>query len=433
MFPRVQQPRRRVIEELLAAPAVHPRRLNMSAAERARRRLAFFRSLSREIGGVGRYVHVAGTKGKGSVCELVRAGLEGHGVVGCFTSPHLHSARERMRIGRTPISSNDLARFGGEALDRVAAVDRAGDEKGWGAVFFDRLLATALLYFAERSCDVVILEAGIGGSYDSTNFTEPEDVALSVITSISYDHTALLGSTLSEIAAHKAGIMRPGKLALTPATQAPEAMSALGKRAADVGAALEVVPSSGASTADENRALAHRATVELGVPEPDFRGARWPARFEIVELRGRRLLVDAAHNGDSISRLFRDADARFPGVRWLVIFGCGEEKEDMLGAIEANARNVSAVVTVEAAYGRDLPPSKRPARAADLAKRFNPKVIPAQPASPPSTSAALDSAAAYPNLLVCGSLYVAAEAREWAFHLDPSAFPLDDWVRLRDI
>ena len=115
----------------------------------------------------------------------------------------------------------------------------------WGCVFFDRLLATALLHFGEEACPPLVLEAGVGGVHDSTNFFTEEELELAVITSISLDHTALLGDTLTEIATNKAGVMRPKTKAVTPSTQPVEALDALQREADRVGAELVVVDCSG--------------------------------------------------------------------------------------------------------------------------------------------------------------------------------------------
>lgn len=439
-----------VVDALLGPPALHPRRILISAAERARRRHQFFLQLHHDIFSrrpPPKYVHVAGTKGKGSVCELLRAALDASGdrTVGCFTSPHLHSCRERIRVSGVPIADDALTRCGEDALERIAAVDRLSVEEiasddteyhkrrlntstsssgsGWGAVFFDRLLAAAMIYYAERQCELVILEVGIGGLYDSTNFTATEDVALSVVTSISRDHTALLGDTLAEIARHKAGVMRPGRLTLTPASQSLEALSALRQCAHDIGATLENVPAIRPEPLSENRALASRAANLLGITSPIFDAATWPARFELLQPHGRRVLVDSAHNGDSVARLLTYCRAHY-SVKLTLVFGCGIEKEgldDMLQAIIDDVDIVRSIFLVEAKFGEELPPSKQPASAADLARKlrdigFFDVIVP----DPPSTHAALDAAFAKEpdsDVLVFGSLYVAAEAREWAVRL----------------
>lgn len=187
-------------------------------------------------------IHVAGTKGKGSTCEYLASSLTAAGYrVGVFTSPHLHTARERIKIGRTLISIRDILTYGQEALLRL-------ENHSW-AVFFDYFLTIALLYFGRQATkerlDYLVLECGIGGRYDSTNFF-PEDVDpakhTTVITSISYDHQAILGDTLPEIAWQKAGIMRPGVKIFTSDQQKPEVLTTFQQEAEKVKANLVIVP-----------------------------------------------------------------------------------------------------------------------------------------------------------------------------------------------
>lgn len=138
-----------------------------------------------------RFIHVAGSKGKGSTTEYIAAGLRSQGFrVGVFTSPHIHTARERIKIGKDLISKEDVVRLGVEVLEEMKGFE-------W-LVFFDLFLSIAIKYFSERSLDYVILETGIGGRYDSTNFLESP--AACVITSISLDHQTLLGNTTEKIA-----------------------------------------------------------------------------------------------------------------------------------------------------------------------------------------------------------------------------------------
>lgn len=441
-----------VVDALLAPPRIPLKDLGMDTAERAAKRHVFQRGVFEASFPAGTrrptIVAVAGTKGKGSVSELLRAALTADsaafGAVGCFTSPHLHGCRERVRVGADPIAADVLDVLGAAALRR--AEDEGAD--AWGAVFFDRLLATALLHFGAEGCGVLVLECGIGGLYDSTNFYGDDDLALAVITPISLDHTLMLGTTLADIARHKAGVMRRGVVCVTPSSQPAEVLATLQAEAARVGALLEVVDvadggGDGASTHRENLRLVEAACLSLGV---EFRGvgdAKWPGRFELLEPAGRKpVLVDAAHNGHSVRRLLADAAAAYPAVRnWSLVFGCGDEKEgrdDMLAAL-SSFPFVTALF-VEAAYGgRPLPPSKRPAPASALAAKLEGTRLraAAAAATPPSTAAALDAAASDPSadaaVLVCGSVYVAAEAREWAADVDAGCLPADDWAKtLRD-
>lgn len=180
-------------------------------------------------------VVVAGTKGKGSTCAMLEAVARAAGLrVGLWTSPHLHSYRERIQVDRRPIGPGELARLVAMVRPHVEAVTQA---TGGPPVTFAIGFALALRHFADAGVDLAVLEVGLGGRFDSANVVNP---ILSVITSISYDHLEVLGHTLAEIAWQKAGIMRPGAPAITIA-QPPEALAALTSYAAEVGAELVVV------------------------------------------------------------------------------------------------------------------------------------------------------------------------------------------------
>lgn len=149
-------------------------------------------------------VHVAGTKGKGSTCAIIAAALQAAGqVVGVYSSPHFDRLEERFAVDGEPCSASELV----DLVDRVRPVVEAMDQTGGGPTFFDLTTAIALLHFADRSVDTAVIEVGLGGRLDSTNIVTP---VVSVITSISLDHTKQLGETLGEIAAEKAGIIKPG-------------------------------------------------------------------------------------------------------------------------------------------------------------------------------------------------------------------------------
>ncbi len=415
---------RAVVDALLAPPVNHPRTLQMPIQQRAVKRHAFQRSaFEAAFEQKPRVISVVGTKGKGSVSELLRSALGP--TVGCFTSPHLHGCRERIRVGDEPISVEALRRHGSKALELAEQLKA----DAWGCVFFDRLLATALFHFGEEACDKLVLEAGVGGIHDSTNFFTEEELELAVITSISLDHTALLGDSLREIATNKAGVMRPDTKAVTPSTQPVEVLDALQSEADRVGAELVVVDCSGTSPWDtqrENRLLAAKACSLLNV-EADFSSSRWPARFEEIRVHGRLVIVDAAHNGDSVAKFLEAAHAQYPGTEFTVVFGCGAEKEglgDMVDAVRPFAGRVVCVEAGSSFADRPLPPSKRGEPAQLLAARVGSKHA-------SSVAAALSSSNG--PVLVCGSVYVAGEAREWCVAEDPACLPADDWARtLRD-
>uniref|UniRef100_A0A7S3NJD0 Mur ligase C-terminal domain-containing protein n=1 Tax=Aureoumbra lagunensis TaxID=44058 RepID=A0A7S3NJD0_9STRA len=448
---------RTVEAALLAGPRTHAQLLNLSVSERSRRRSNFFGNLLYKYGMSGAckergaFIHVAGTKGKGSVCESIRARLVKAGLrVGTFTSPHLHSCRERIRIGSQLISANDLTEVGSAALQLI---QNAEDKSEWGAVFFDRLLAAALIYFSTERCEIVVMETGIGGKYDSTNFIQdPQQLAVAVITSLSLDHTAMLGPTLSEIAVHKAGIMRNGRPCITSTNQVPTALQALRRETRRVGAILHEVPpltfENNKSITAENEALAIRACAEIlqvdisTIPHlNDLDLGRPAGRMEYLSVLGSTLLVDCAHNGDSIHRLLTEVATN---DNWVIVFGCGQEKEGrhhMLRVLERHARQKSSetmIILTEAGYNNNppLPFTKRAAPAHELASALEDAMTDSnalrvmQPASP-SVSNALDIALAEAKhhragILVCGSVYIAAEAREWAAERDPTCLSSSD-------
>ena len=151
-------------------------------------------------------IHVAGTNGKGSVCAYLDAMLRAEGEkTGLFTSPHLISINERIAVNGAPVSDGEFVRLFESALEAVRRMETAGLQH---PTFFEFLLGMALCAFRDAAVDYAILETGLGGRLDATSAAEPPEVC--VITSIGYDHMQYLGNTLEEIAAEKAGIIRPG-------------------------------------------------------------------------------------------------------------------------------------------------------------------------------------------------------------------------------
>lgn len=154
-------------------------------------------------------IHVAGTKGKGSVCHMIAGALNEAGIVtGVYSSPHIETIRERISVGGALITESQLEKVLARVRRAVEKLDEQAEQGGHRKnSFFEIITATALLHFAEMKVDKVVLEVGLGGRLDSTNVCEPE---LCVITNISLDHTRQLGSTVDQIAREKAGIIKRG-------------------------------------------------------------------------------------------------------------------------------------------------------------------------------------------------------------------------------
>ena len=324
-----------------------------------------------------RFVHVAGTNGKGSVSAMVESMLRAAGYrTGLFTSPHLHRFVERVRIAGRPIGD-------AEASARVR--DLLAASASWGepeSTFFELTTLLALESFRDHRCDVVVLEVGIGGRLDATNVITPE---VSVITSIGLEHTEILGKTHAAIAREKAGIIKPG-VPVVVGVREPSARRAIVARARALGAPLALIdrdfsatraPAAARAGAREriavqcgaetlanlrvalpgahqldNAACAVTALLQLrkrGFELPDaalrkgLARVRWPARLErMAPKRGPVFLFDAAHNPDGAHMLAAYLQQhRAPGRR-VLIFGAFADKDyaAMIAALRPHADRI---------------------------------------------------------------------------------------------
>ncbi len=285
---------------------------------------------ARGLGGAPqRYVHVAGTNGKGSTCAMIHSLLSVAGGfrTGLFTSPHLIHFKERIRDEQREIAGGECLRGLNEL--RVEVVD-------WEVMptFFELTLALGLWWFRERGLDWVVLETGLGGRLDATNAVIPE---VCVITRIGMDHMNLLGNTLESIAAEKAGIIKPG-VPVVVGLQQPAASAVLRAVAAERGAPLievnEPWTASPVGLLGEhqrwNAALAVAAVHALGLGLSDAAIASglaqtcWPGRFEQVSPG---LVLDGAHNEDSVAALVKTWRQVFGGQQAAVVFGAVQDKQ----------------------------------------------------------------------------------------------------------
>ena len=273
-----------------------------------------------------RFVHIAGTNGKGSVSAMTASILRCAGVhaVGLFTSPYLKEFTERIQINGKMIPKNDFCRLYEHVYQAECALEAAGQDP---ANEFEIITAIAMLWFSELSCDWVVLEVGLGGRLDATNVIPPQKVCC--ITQLGLDHQAQLGSTLSEIAAEKAGIIKPESIVVTPATQAPEALAVLQSVCEKQGASLCVASSpeqiqlfpdktrfsykeaqysvslAGAHQA-HNAACAIEIASALGISGSAIRegllAVSWPGRLDQISAAP-CVVLDCGHNPNGITAL----------------------------------------------------------------------------------------------------------------------------------
>ncbi len=379
-----------------------------------------------------RVLHVAGSKGKGSVALLAEALLGEAGLrTGVYTSPHLKSWTERFRLGGAEVEGTRLARAVARVRPAVEALAGSPEDPTW----FDVTTAVGLLLFAEAEVDLAVLEVGLGGRLDSTNVVEP---AICAITSIELEHTERLGTTLAAIAGEKAGILKPGVPALIGRLP-EEAQAAVEARAEEVGAPLAVLGRDFDATGQDGRlalrdgalsldvALGVRGTHQVdnaalavgcvrrllddddlvhGAALRALPGVVLPARIEVVGREPLRV-VDAAHTAASAQRLAEALEA-MPSERATLVLSVsvGKDLEAIAGSLAP--RFDRAVVT-----------RAEPVRSADpvavaAALRSARPGLPVEVEPDPARALERARAAAAPRDLVCatGSIYLAGLARE---------------------
>ena len=375
-----------------------------------------------------RFVHVAGTNGKGSTCAMTASILRQAGYrTGLYTSPFIITFRERFQLDGEMIPPEELARITGEVKE---AVDRMKAE-GLAPVEFEVVTAIAFLWYARKKADVVVLEVGLGGRYDATNVIKTP--LCSVITPIGLDHTELLGDTLTAIAGEKCGIIKEGGVTVT-ATQDPEALAVIMETCARMGnplisgnrRAVEVLSQDMAGTRLKYGGLElelpllgeyqldncvtaveiARTLCRRGLSVPDeaiVRGiaaARWPARMELLR-KEPFVLLDGAHNLAGAEALSRSL-TRFGVGKVTVICGMLADK-DWHGSVEKFLPFAKRFLAVTPRTPRALPGEQLAAFARD-------KGVEAAPCQD-GTDAWNRAKELGEPVVICGSLYLAAEMR----------------------
>ena len=382
-----------------------------------------------------RFVHVAGTNGKGSCAAMLASVLKEAGYrTGLYISPHLRRYNERMQVDGVDISDDDLIR----AAQRVKEVC---EQLGGTPIVFEVLTLMALWYFAERRCDFVVLEVGIGGKLDATNCIPAPAAAL--IAQLGFDHTETLGSTIEEIAAQKGGIAKSGSQ-LVMAEQEPAALRVVEQLCREQGCGFTVADPERLqvlSTSPEGQRLRDRTYGELLLPLagshqvknaanvltvvevlkgegfaiPD-RAVRqgiertvWPARFERLS-RSPDFILDGGHNPQCVQAAVQALQDYYPGKKVVFLTGMMKDK-DSAAMLAKMAEVAKAFVCLHA-------DSERAFGAQELAREIeNTLSLAAYPAASPQEGCALAQRLAGEQGVVCalGSLYLAGEIRA-VFH-----------------
>jgi len=394
-------------------------------------------------------VHIAGTKGKGSTAALCDSALHAAGLsTGFYSSPHLHAYRERIRRDSEPISQEGFAALV-EGLWPLHEELKSDSVVG-PLTLFEFLTGMAFQCFAQDRTDVQVIEVGLGGRLDATNVL---DAGVCVITSISLDHMAILGNTIGEIAADKAGIIKPGSTVVI-APQASEALSSIlaacqEKEAAPILVGRDVTWEEGRTGTDgqrfkvrgrngeydlympllgahqlENAALAVAALEALGsqgidvsakAMEVGFENVSWPCRMEVLS-RSPLLVADGAHNVYSIESLLKSLPDYLAYDRLILVAGFSRDKN-----VEGMARALGEKADIIVATASRHPRSMQAVEVAGLFPETGKPVLASTPAD--ALRLAMEVAGKKDLVLATGSLFLAAEVREAALGIEPEIYP----------
>ena len=300
-------------------------------------------------------IHVAGTKGKGSTCALLASILTKNGFqTGFYSSPHMIDFTERIRIGENQILNREIVEY-------INSLDPA-IKKVPELTTFEIITGMALKYFADKRVDFAVVEVGMGGRFDATNVVHPE---VSIITSISHDHTKVLGKTIKKIAFEKAGIIKKG-IPVIVSKQKTSALEVIRKVAAVRGSRIVYVADTfkaelvnhSLDGQDFKILKAGKKGIEINIPllgdhqvdnaltafacieelkdqgitintdaiSSGFKNVKWPGRFEIINKKP-LIIIDSAHNPDSVRKLKETVQKYLPEKQLILIFGASEDKE----------------------------------------------------------------------------------------------------------
>jgi dihydrofolate synthase/folylpolyglutamate synthase len=365
------------------------------------------RALALRVDGTNgpRFIHVAGTNGKGSVCAMIESILRASGVrTGLFTSPHLVQFRERIQVGGAEIGEDAVA----DGLTRIRALSESWERP---STFFEITTALGLLHFQQAGVEVAVMETGLGGRLDATNVIAP---LISVLTPIDVDHEQYLGRQLAEIAIEKAGIIKPGRPAIS-GPQPEDVLQVLAHVSVERDSQFHLVlsPLTGVPLALAgdyqrwNAALAVHAldAADLTVSnEALVRGlatVRWPGRFQRMEED--QIILDGAHNPAAARQLGRTWAETYGEEKATVILGIMQDK-DVPGICTALAPAAKRLIAVRVRNPRSASAEDVLAAILELApccESFTAQTL----------EDALEIAEGFPErILITGSLFLVGEA-----------------------
>jgi len=369
-----------------------------------------------------RIIHVAGTNGKGSTCTMLAEICRAAGMkTGLYISPYVIDFRERMQVDGEMIPHDDLARLTARCKALAETMDEPITE-------FEFITALGFAWFAEQNCDVVVLEVGLGGRLDATNIIPPPWV--SVITKIAYDHMDVLGNTLTLIAGEKCGIIKPTSPVVTTCEQGAEALEVIRKIAHERDCALtecsmsdcEILGSSITGSRAKlagldvhvpllgehmcrNALTAVMTARALNLPDEaiaaGIAAAKIPARMEILSADP-LVILDGGHNPDCATALANALGQHLPGQKLTAICGMMADK-DVAAYLQLLRPHIGRLVTVQ-------PDNPRAISAEDLVAQA--RALGYDDVQPAQSLQEAIAQAEYP-LLICGSFYLAGDAREF--------------------
>ncbi len=396
-------------------------------------------------------VHITGTKGKGSTAALCSSVLASSGLhAGMYSSPHIHTFRERIRLDGAPVSPDEFASL----VERVwPHLTWVSEHAGLGGVtMFEALTAMAFLHFSEKA-EVQVLEVGLGGRLDTTNVIQPPALKACAITSISLDHVSILGDSLESIAREKAGIIKPGTTVVS-APQPREAMEVIRCAASEKGAELVVVGKDidwtpGPRSQDGQSFTVHgrsgsydlwtpllgdfqmeNGAVAVGVLEAaeeqgleitaeamqdGFRRVSWPCRMEVLPGKP-RIVCDGSHNPYSAAKLKATLPEYLDYSDVVMVAGVSADK-NMSGIVSELAGMTRKAVVARSRHPRAADPE-------EVAAAF--RMHGTEAVVEPDVSRALERARSMAGdddiVLATGSLFIAAEVREMVLGIEPELY-----------